>query len=62
MRKRLITRMGTVGLGALVVLALTAPPAYGLARPAEPVPPAGLTGVERRDTGCTCRPVSWEWM
>ena len=46
MRRRLMKRIGTVGLGALVVLALTAPPAYGLARPAEPVPPAGLTGLE----------------
>ncbi|MGC5221704.1 PQQ-binding-like beta-propeller repeat protein [Micromonospora sp. DT81.3] len=46
MRRRLMKRMGTVGLGALVVLALTAPPAYGLARPTEAVPPAGLTGLE----------------
>ena len=46
MRKRLTTRLGAAGIGALVVLALAAPPAYGLVRPAEPVPPAGLTGLE----------------
>ena len=46
MRKRLTTRLGVAGIGALVVLAVTASPAYGLVRPAEPVPPAGLTGLE----------------
>jgi len=46
MRRRLTTRLGAAGIGALVVLALAVPPAYGLARPAEPVPPAGLTGLE----------------
>jgi glucose dehydrogenase/plastocyanin len=47
MRKRLTTRLGAAGIGALVVaLAVAASPAYGLARPAEPVPPAGLTGLE----------------
>ena len=46
MRKRLTMRLGAAGIGALVVLALAAPPAYGLVRPAEPVPPAGLTGLE----------------
>jgi glucose dehydrogenase/plastocyanin len=46
MRRRLTTRWGAAGIGALVVLALAAPPAYGLVRTAEPVPPAGLTGVE----------------
>ena len=46
MRKRLTTRLGVAGIGALVVLALAASPAYGLVRPAEPVPPAGLTGLE----------------
>ena len=46
MRKRLTTRLGAAGIGALVVLAVAASPAYGLTRPAEPVPPAGLTGLE----------------
>ena len=46
MRKRLTMRLGAAGIGALVVLALAAPPAYGLVRTAEPVPPAGLTGLE----------------
>jgi glucose dehydrogenase/plastocyanin len=46
MRKRLTMRLGAVGLGALVVLAVAAPPAHGLLRPMEPVPPAGLTGTE----------------
>ncbi|MEV5070777.1 PQQ-binding-like beta-propeller repeat protein [Microbacterium sp. LMI12-1-1.1] len=47
MRKRLTTRLGTAGIGALVaVLAIAASPAYGLTTPAEPVPPAGLTGLE----------------
>ena len=46
MRKRLTTRLGVAGIGALVVLAVAASPAYGLVRPAEPVPPAGLTGLE----------------
>jgi glucose dehydrogenase len=45
MRTRLTTRLGAAGIGALVVLALAAP-AYGLSRPAEPVPPSGLTGLE----------------
>jgi glucose dehydrogenase/plastocyanin len=46
MRTRLTTRLGTVGVGALVVLALAASPAYGLTTPAEPVPPSGLTGLD----------------
>ena len=46
MRKRLTMRLGAAGIGALVVLALAAPPAYGLVRSADPVPPAGLTGLE----------------
>jgi quinohemoprotein ethanol dehydrogenase len=46
MRRRLTKRLGTAGLGALVVLAVTASPAFGLERPAEPVPPTGLTGLE----------------
>ncbi|MDF2828230.1 MAG: dehydrogenase [Mycobacterium sp.] len=45
MRTRLTTRLGAAGIGALVVLAL-AGPAYGLSRPAEPIPPSGLTGLE----------------
>ena len=47
MRKRLTTRVAAAGIGALVaVLAVAASPAYGMTRPAEPVPPAGLTGLE----------------
>ena len=46
MRTRLTTRLGAAGIGALVVLTVAASPAYGLMRPAEPVPPAGLTGLE----------------
>ena len=46
MRRRLTMRLGAAGIGALVVLALAAPPAYGLVRAADPVPPAGLTGLE----------------
>jgi len=47
MRKRLTTRVAAAGIGALVaVLAIAASPAYGMTRPAEPVPPAGLTGLE----------------
>ncbi|MGU3646346.1 PQQ-binding-like beta-propeller repeat protein [Microbacterium sp. C23T] len=47
MRKRLTTRWGAAGIGALaIVLAIAASPAYGQLRPAEPVPPAGLTGLE----------------
>jgi glucose dehydrogenase/plastocyanin len=46
MRKRLTMRLGAAGLGALVVLAVAASPAHGLVRLAEPVPPAGLTGLE----------------
>lgn len=46
MRKRLTMRLGAAGIGALVVLTVAASPAYGLVRPAEPVPPAGLTGLE----------------
>ncbi|MEI3847743.1 MULTISPECIES: outer membrane protein assembly factor BamB family protein [unclassified Microbacterium] len=47
MRKRLTTRLGAAGIGALALaLAVAASPAYGLVRPAEPVPPAGLTGVD----------------
>src|SRR5688572_15400731 len=46
MRRRLTMRWGAAGGGALVVLALAAPPAYGLVRTAEPVTPAGLTGLE----------------
>ncbi|NLP85172.1 PQQ-binding-like beta-propeller repeat protein [Microbacterium sp. CFH 90308] len=45
MRTRLTTRLGAAGIGAIVVLAL-AGPAYGLSRPAEPIPPSGLTGLE----------------
>ena len=45
MRTRLTTRLAAAGIGALVVLAL-AGPAYGLSRPAEPIPPSGLTGLE----------------
>ncbi|WP_277601747.1 hypothetical protein [Microbacterium sp. 4R-513] len=40
MRKRLTKRLGAAGVGALVLtLAVAATPAYGLATPAEPVPP-----------------------
>lgn len=47
MRKRRTTRVAAAGIGALVaVLAIAASPAYGMTRPAEPVPPAGLTGLE----------------
>jgi len=46
MRKRLTMRLGAAGIGALVVLALAAPPAYGLVRTEDPVPPSGLTGLE----------------
>ncbi|WP_461474911.1 outer membrane protein assembly factor BamB family protein [Microbacterium sp. HJ5] len=46
MRKRLTTRLGTAGVGALLVLALTAPPAYALAPKVEPAGPSELTGVE----------------
>lgn len=46
MRKRLTMRLGAAGIGALVVLIVAASPAYGLVRAAEPVPPAGLTGLE----------------
>lgn len=46
MRTRLTTRLGAAGIGALVVLTVAASPAYGLMRPAEPTPPAGLTGLE----------------
>lgn len=46
MRRRLTTRLGAAGAGALVVLALAAPPAYGLVRSAEPVTPAGPTGLD----------------
>ncbi|MCP2635500.1 PQQ-binding-like beta-propeller repeat protein [Microbacterium sp. HD4P20] len=50
MRKRLTTRLGVAGVGALLVLAL-ATPAYGLVPPAEPDAPSasesdGLTGLE----------------
>ncbi|WP_127793468.1 PQQ-binding-like beta-propeller repeat protein [Agromyces sp. LHK192] len=45
MRKRTKSRLASAGLGALVVFALAASPAYGMA-PAEPVPPEGLTGLE----------------
>ncbi|GAA2972024.1 glucose dehydrogenase/plastocyanin [Microbacterium terrae] len=46
MRKRLTRRLGAAGIGALVVLALAASPAYGIGSPAEPVPPAGLSGLD----------------
>jgi quinohemoprotein ethanol dehydrogenase len=46
MRKRLTTRLGVAGIGALVVLAVAASPAYGVVTPADPVPPTGLTGLE----------------
>lgn len=47
MRKRLTMRLGTAGIGALVaVLAIAASPAYGMTRPADPAPPAGLSGLE----------------
>ena len=46
MRKRLTTRLGVAGIGALVVLTMATSPAYGLMTSAEPVPPAGLTGLE----------------
>jgi glucose dehydrogenase/plastocyanin len=46
MRTRLTTRLGVAGIGALVVLALTASPANGLVTAGEPVPPAGLTGLD----------------
>ncbi|QKJ18336.1 outer membrane protein assembly factor BamB family protein [Microbacterium hominis] len=47
MRRRLTRGWGAAGIGALaIVLAVAASPAYGLGRPAEPMPPAGLTGME----------------
>lgn len=46
MRNRLTMRAVVAGVGALVVLSVAASPAYGYVRPAEPVPPAGLTGLE----------------
>ena len=47
MRKRLTTRVGAAGIGALALaLAVAASPAYGLVRPAEPVAPSGLTGID----------------
>ncbi|MRG60660.1 PQQ-binding-like beta-propeller repeat protein [Agromyces sp. CFH 90414] len=46
MRTRLTTRLGVAGIGALLVLSVTASPAYGQVGSAEPVPPAGLTGLE----------------
>ena len=46
MRKRLTMRLGAAGIGALVVLSLAVPPAYGLVGSADPVPPSGLTGLE----------------
>ena len=49
MRKRLTMRLGAAGIGALVVLALAAPPAYGLVRSAEP-------GSARRADRASSRP------
>ena len=46
MRKRLTMRLGAAGIGALVVLSLAVPPAYGLVGSADPVPPSALTGLE----------------
>lgn len=46
MHRRLTTRAVAAGVGALVVLALAASPAYGLVRTAEPVPPSGLSGLD----------------
>lgn len=46
MRKRMTMRLGAAGIGALVVLALVAPPANGLPRTTESAGPAELSGVE----------------
>lgn len=46
MRKRLSMRLGAAGVGALVVLALVAPPANALGLPAQAGAPADVSGVE----------------
>lgn len=48
MHTRLLNRRGTAGIAALLLLGLTAGPAYGVAAPtpAEAAAPGGLTGVE----------------